>query len=146
MKEMQRIGWREWVSLPDLGISWVKAKTDTGARTSALDVKKLDTFMAGDKAMVRIIFRKRKKVLASKPEVTVPVLESRTVKDSGGKEHKRVVIETTLVIGGDSHQIELTLSDRRKMRFPMLIGRTAIRKKYLVDSGRSYLTGKPAHK
>ena len=134
------LGWREWVSLPDLQIDQIKAKVDTGARTSALhafDVKLND---AGDTVLFKVHPLQRNNDLVV--ESSARLLDQRKVRDSGGHTEMRYVIETTVVIGGCTLTSEMTLTDRDTMGFRMLLGRTALRGRYLVDPGRSYLIGK----
>lgn len=140
---MITVGWREWVALPELGILRIKAKVDTGARSSALDVETLQPFIRNGENWVRFELADRKKIVKSATVAEMPVEDQREVRDSGGNVQTRYVISTTMLIGNDKRTIELTLARRPKMRFPMLIGRTAIRGDYLVDPKKSYLTGKP---
>ena len=137
---MLKLGWREWVSLPELGIGHVKAKVDSGARTSALHTFSLETYVEGDTKWARFgvhpLQRRQDEVWC-----TAPVVDVRTVRDSGGHEEERVVIETKLSIGELQKTIEVTLTDRDNMGFRMLLGRTAIRGDFLIDPGRSYLVG-----
>ena len=137
----QLVGWREWVALPDFGIARIKAKLDTGARTSALDVESWQVFEQDGRSMVRFDLRYGTPRKPQTRECVAPLVEIRQVKDSGGHEHNRAVIRTRLAVGGDSRVIEMTLSSRSDMKFRMLIGRSAM-ENLLVDPGRSYLTGK----
>ena len=136
------VGWREWVSLPDLGIEHIKVKVDTGARSSALHAFRIKTEEREDGLWVS--FEVHPEQRAKKPIVRceAPVIDHRTVRDSGGREHERYVIETTVRLGEQAWPIEVTLTSRDAMGFRMLLGRTAIRRRFLVDSGRSYLIGK----
>jgi hypothetical protein len=139
------LGWREWAGLPELGLPLIKAKLDTGARTSALHAFDLDTETDADG---RVWARFAVHPLQGRLDVAVncraPVLDQRQVSDSGGHREQRFVIATRLRLGPDSWPIELTLTNRDTMRFRMLIGRTALTKRALVDSGRSYALGQPA--
>ena len=136
------IGWREWVSLPELQIPAVKAKIDTGARTSALHAFDLDVY--GDSKNQKIRFgihplqRKRKVTLWC----TADVFDRRMVTDSGGHREMRYVIRTPIIIGDRSWPIEITLTQRDTMKFRMLLGRTAILNRYVVDPSSSYLFGR----
>jgi hypothetical protein len=137
------VGWREWISLPDLGISHLKAKLDTGARTSVLHAVKLELFEY--QGINRIHFhlpphRQRCQPLKS---CVAEVLEQRWIRDSGGHRELRYVIATPIHLGEMSWRIEITLTNRDTMKYPMLLGRTAMRGYLLVDSQRSYLLGKP---
>jgi hypothetical protein len=137
------IGWREWVALPELGIAYIKPKIDTGARSSSLHASEIEEFSKGDKLFVRFrvhpIQRKRDFGVRAEAEV----LEYRNVRSSSGQKTLRPVILTEIRILGQSWPIELTLADRDAMGFRMLLGREAIRGRYLVDAGRSFYGGKP---
>ena len=133
------LGWREWVSLPALGIDKIKAKVDTGARTSALhafDVRLDET--SGTK-LVKFSIHPKQRNLDLVVECQAPLLDEREVRDSGGHSEIRYVIETKIAIGTMVHTTEFTLTNRDTMGFRMLIGRTAIKGHYLVDPGKSYL-------
>lgn len=137
------VGWREWVALPDLGIEAIKAKVDTGARTSTLHAFSVERFFEAGGQYVRFgihPIQKRSDIVIYRE---APVLDERFVSDSGGHKEKRIVIETTLQMGLINWPIEVTLTDRDTMQFRMLIGRTAMTGRLLVDASASYLTGKP---
>jgi hypothetical protein len=141
-KEKITIGWREWVSLPDLGIEHIKAKIDTGARTSALHAFSVRAFTKKGNKMVRFKihpYQRRKDIVV---ECVAPILERRWVTDSGGHREQRYVIESTVQLGEDNWPIELTLTNRETMKFRMLLGRTAMKNRVVVNPGRSYLIGK----
>lgn len=133
------LGWREWVSLPDLDIPRVKAKVDTGARTSALHAIRIRPFEADGRRMVRFVVHPRQRSTAREVVCEAPVLGERLVRSSSGRAERRFVIATTLAVAGVRHRIELTLTSRDAMGFRMLLGRQALRGSYLVDSGRSFL-------
>ena len=137
------LGWREWVSLPDLGIEHIKAKVDTGARTSALHAFEVRPFR--DEGRDQVEFRMHPLQKDNDTVITciADIVDRRTVRDSGGHAEERYVIETTLEIGGYQWPIEATLTARDDMLFRMLIGRTALKKRAIVDPGRSYQLGKP---
>jgi len=140
-KSLETIGWRGWVALPDLGIPTLKAKIDTGARTSALHAFELDVFEKDDSEWVRFSVHP---VQFSTDEVITceaPVLDRRSVTDSGGHTEERIVIETPLHIGDAVFNAEFTLTARDNMRFRMLMGRTALKGRYLVDSEKSFRFG-----
>ena len=135
------IGWREWMTLPDLEIPAIKAKIDTGARTSTLHAFDIREYEADGRKMIRFNIRplqRRKKLIL---HCTADLLERRMVSDSGGHRELRYVIRTTVTLGGKSWPIEITLTDRDTLKFRMLLGRTALRGRYLVDPEKSYLTG-----
>ena len=131
-------GWREWVSLPDLGVTAIKAKVDTGARTSALHASDLQ--IDGDWVNFKLHPRHRNtgQTVACRAEIA----DRRIVTDSGGHKEHRIVIRTRLSVGATIWPIEMTLTDRDDMRFRMLIGRTAMKGIATVDPGRSYLAGR----
>lgn len=142
MKQLTTVGWREWVSLPELGLPAIKAKIDTGARTSALHAFSLERYRHDGRDMVR--FHMHPIQLRTKTVVVCEALlkDERKVTDSGGHTERRYVIETPLHIGEASWPIELTLTNRDNMRFRMLIGRQAMNNNLLVDPASSYLQGK----
>ena len=137
------VGWREWVALPGLQIPAIKAKIDTGARTSALHAFDLEPMEVDGERQVRFAIHP----LQRRTDVTVicvaKVVDQRTVTNSGGQSEDRYVIETPVRIGAAEWTIEITLTNRREMKFRMLLGRTAMRKRILVDPGRSYQMGRP---
>jgi hypothetical protein len=140
-KDSKIIGWREWVTLPDLGLGAVKAKIDTGAKTSSLHAFDVELEERGTKTYVRF------KVHPLQCDASVVVacrallVDRRPVTDSGGHRQERYVIRTTLVLAGVKKRIELTLSNRESMKYRMLIGRAALKHLY-IDPSQSYLSGK----
>ena len=141
MTDKHIIGWREWVGLPDLGIGWVKAKIDTGARTSALHAFELERFTQDEQPWVRFSMHPKQKDIHAVVYCTAPVVDERMVTDSGGHKESRPVITTTLQINGATRSIEVTLTDRDSMLFRMLLGRTAIKHSFLVSPGQSFMLG-----
>ena len=136
------IGWREWVQLPGLGVDQVKVKVDTGARSSALHAFGIETEQRTNGLWVNFEVHPMQRSRRNSVVCSAPVIDYRKVKDSGGHEHQRYVIETPVRLGIFEWPIEVTLTSRDAMGFRMLLGRTAIRRRFLVDSGRSYLIGK----
>lgn len=137
------IGWREWVALPQLGIAFIKPKIDTGARSSSLHASEIEEFSEGDRTFVRFKVHpiQRNKDFGVKAEAEV--LEYRNVTSSSGQKSRRPVIVTDIEILGQRWPIELTLANRDAMGFRMLLGREAVRGRFLVDAGKSYHGGKP---
>lgn len=136
------IGWKEWLTLPDIGIPGIKAKIDTGARTSALHTFSLESFTSAGQPMVRFGIHPLQKRRDVELFCEVPVIDRRRVKDSGGHVERRCVIQTTVVLGGMSWPIQVTLTNRDGMLFRMLLGRTALERRFIIDPGRSYISGR----
>ena len=135
------LGWREWVSLPQLAIPAIRAKVDTGARTSALHVDAQWRFVDGGVPWVG--FRLTPGLAADAAiESVAQVLDERVVRDSGGKRGTRVFLRTQLTLAGCARDIEINLTDRAGMRFPLLLGRTAIAGMFTVDPAVSFLHGR----
>lgn len=141
-KTKPTLGWREWVSLPELGIDRIKAKVDTGARTSALHAFNLKTFEDNGQRMVRFKVHPIQGKTEEAVECVARVKDERVVTDSGGHKEHRLVIETIVSIGDRQRRVEVTLTDRDNMLFRMLLGRTAVRPHFLVDPNKSYLATK----
>jgi hypothetical protein len=137
-----RLGWREWIDLPELGLSNIKAKVDTGARTSALHAFELRTFEEDGRRRVEFKMHPNQGDQKTVVVCTADIKDEREVRDSGGHREMRCVIETPVSIGGETWTIELTLTSRDDMLFRMLLGRTAMRGRAIVDPSRSYLAGK----
>lgn len=137
------IGWREWVALPGLNISRIKAKIDTGARTSALHAFHLEPASVRGVDGLRIGIHPLQRRTDIEHYFFAPIVDERWVTDSGGHREKRYVIMSELVLGEYRWPIELTLTNRDSMRFRLLLGRTAMHKRILIKPDKSYLLGKP---
>lgn len=133
------IGWREWVSLPQLGIEQVKAKIDTGARSSALHAYEIETLEHQGKTMLRFKIHPKQKNDAFVIEAEAELLDQREVRNSGGQAELRYFIQTEVMLNDQTWPIELTLTNRDSMGFRMLLGREAVRGRFLVDAGQSFL-------
>lgn len=139
------LGWREWLALPALGIASIKAKLDTGARSSALHVEALETFQRNGVLHLRFAVRPRrhgKRLVACE----APVHDRRPVTDSGGHRSERWFIQTEVELAGGRFVTEINLTDRRAMLFPLLLGRSALSGRFAVDPAASYRAGKPLSK
>ncbi|MDY0387626.1 MAG: ATP-dependent zinc protease [Methanolobus sp.] len=141
-EDLLTLGWREWLALPDLGLHAIKAKIDTGARTSALHAFNIKHYMSDDIEMVRFLVHPIQKNQDYYIECKAPIKDQRQVTDSGGHKEIRYVIETDVVIASRHYPIELTLTDRDTMRFRMLLGRSAMKNVIMVDPSASFLHGK----
>lgn len=136
------IGWKEWLALPELNIPAVKAKIDTGARTSALHTFQLDEFTDQGRRMIRFGVHPLQKRQDVELFCVAPILERRRIKDSGGHVETRYLIETNTRIGQLLIPIKITLTNRDGMLFRMLLGRKAVENQFIVDPARAYLHGR----
>lgn len=129
------VGWRELVNLPELGLANIPAKIDTGARTSSLHAVVLDDFTREGERFVRFAVDWD----GVRHQCEAVHIDVRGITSSNGEQQKRFVIKTPLTIGNLTFRAEVSLADRSQMQFPMLIGRTALRRRMVVDSGHSWL-------
>lgn len=139
----QAVGWREWVGLPDLGVPHVKAKIDTGARTSALHAFDLREFTRDGEDWVRFAVQPWQRTKEDAIVVEQPVHDRRRIRSSTGHVQQRIVIRTAITLLGRPITTELTLARRDEMGFRMLVGREALRHGFVVDAAHSYLGGRP---
>lgn len=143
-KPRNTVGWREWVSLPELGLSAIKAKMDTGARSSALHAFDVQVARRDGVDVVRFKVHPFQRDSRSTVSAESPLVDEREVKSSSGHATLRPVIRTSLQLLGQRWPIELTLTNRDEMGFRMLLGRRTLRGRFLVDPGGSFFAGKPA--
>lgn len=136
-------GWREWVSLPGIGVDWVKAKLDTGARSSAIHAFDLEELERDGRPWVRFWVHPWQRSDEDAVRAELPVHDVRSVRSSSGHAEDRYVVLTDVRLLDRVITTEMTLSRRDEMGFRMLLGREALRQGYLVDPGRSYLGGRP---
>ncbi|MFT2816751.1 ATP-dependent zinc protease [Leifsonia sp. A12D58] len=136
-------GWREWIGLPSIGVPWIKAKLDTGARSSALHAFDIEEF-TGEDGSDRVRFRVKpwQRSEADAVLVECPVHDRRSVRSSSGHSAERIVVLLKVELFGRTITTETTLTNRDQMGFRMLIGREALRQGFLVDSGKSFLGGR----
>lgn len=136
-------GWREWVRLPGVGVSWIKAKIDTGAQTSALHAGTISEFSRDGVPWVRFTVQPWQVSESDAVTVELPIHDRRTVRSSSGHAQDRLVVMMDIELAGQVVPAEVTLTDRDEMVFRMLIGREALRQGFIVDSRASFLGGKP---
>lgn len=142
MAELLVVGWREWVALPDLGVPAIKVKVDTGARSSVLHAWDITEVERGGITNLRFAVRPMQHDDDTVVIAEAPLLEHRDVRSSNGETERRPVIETSVELLGRRFTIELTLSNRDQMDYRMLLGRRAVRRRFLVDAGRSFVGGR----
>lgn len=133
------IGWREWVALPEWGITRIKAKVDTGARSSAMHAYALERYEEDGRTMVSFEVHPKQRSALGTVRVLAPMIDERTVRNPGGRSEIRPVVRTQLGWRDALWHIELTLTRRDEMGFRLLLGRHSMRGRALVDPGRSYL-------
>jgi len=131
------IGWREWVSLPELGVPWIKAKVDTGAKSSSVHAWDIEL----DDDVVRFNLHPLQDDESIVIAAVARLVEHREVRSSNGEVDVRPVIRTPAVVRGQRFDIELSLTSRDEMGFRMLLGRSAMRRRFIVDPGKSFVGG-----
>ncbi len=142
-KQLITVGWREWVSLPELGLPLIKAKIDTGAKTSCLHAFSVEPFKKDEKEWVRFGIHPHQGNSKTEVYCEAEVIDQRLISDSGGHKEKRYVISTDVVLANQCWPVEITLTNRDTMRFRMLLGRTAMQQRLIVHPDASFLLGKP---
>ena len=141
-KELKIIGWREWVSLPDFKIDEIKAKVDTGARTSSLHAFNLEIYKRGNSEFVSFSIHPNQRSSNNEIRCRSKILEFRKIKSSNGLSEIRPVILTKIKLLEEIFEIEMTLTNRDEMGFRMLIGRESIRNKFLINPSKSFYGNK----
>jgi len=139
------IGWREWVALPQLGVGSIKVKVDTGARSSAIHAHHMHVYERDGVQRVRFGIRPKQHDKSVEVEADCVLHEMRHVRSSTGHQQERPVVITPVTLHGETYDIELTLTNRDEMGFRMLLGRAAVRRRFLIDPGRSFLSDDPPH-
>lgn len=150
ISDLTLVGWREWVAFPDIGLPAVRCKVDTGASTSSLHARSIETFERDGGTWARFsarpFFRRHRHVDVV---CEAPIVDERHVRSSSGHDDLRLVVGVTLRLGVRSDApewpIEVTLADRKSMQFPMLLGREAMAGRVAVDPGGSFLLGRVEH-
>ena len=146
MTDLEPLGWREWIGFPEFNIPKIKAKIDTGARSSALHAFMVEPFERDGVQWVRFAIHPIQGDTDTVVVCEAPILDRRVVRDSGGHDELRYVINALITIGDEQIRAEVTLTDRDTMAFRVLLGRSALRSRYVVHPGRSYLQSKSARK
>ncbi|PIR31744.1 MAG: ATP-dependent zinc protease [Alphaproteobacteria bacterium CG11_big_fil_rev_8_21_14_0_20_44_7] len=137
------VGWEEWFSLPELGLPAIKAKIDSGAKTSSIHATQIKVSEEDGRQYVSFNVCPLQKTVKHKLRCKALLVDRRYVSDSGGHKEKRYVIKTPIVVNGKSYDIEITLADRKTMAFRMLLGRKAMRAAHIiVDPAKSCCLGK----
>lgn len=134
------VGWREWIALPELGLRAVRTKIDTGAKSSALHVSEMERVVRDGLPWVRFGLKLKR----TRPELRwceAQITDEREVTDSGGHTTLRPFIQTLVVLGPLQFPVEVNLTNRSQLLFPMLLGRTALAGRALVDSSASFVLG-----
>jgi hypothetical protein len=137
------VGWREWAALPDLNVTQIKVKVDTGAATSALHAFNLSVINRDNQQWASFGIHSQQHSREQTSDVEVPIVDWRRIKSSNGRSERRPVIRTNISLGGHLWEIELTLTKRDLMSFRMLLGRQALRKRAVVDVSKSFVLAKP---
>lgn len=138
-----QVGWREWLSLPELQLPWIEAKVDTGAKTSALHAYTLQYIDSEEGGYVIFDLHPDRHSTLQSVSCRARVVDQRVVSDSGGHKETRYVIRTPLQLAGLTWPIEITLTNRENMAYRMLLGREAMRGRLTVDPQAAYLLGHP---
>jgi hypothetical protein len=144
MADVITLGWRERLALPQFGIALMKVKLDTGARSSALHVDDLESFTRDGQTWLRFMVGIGRRA-ARQVHCEAPACDRRVVVDTGGGRSERWFIRTEVMLAGERFEVDINLTDRRHMLFPMLLGRTALVGRFAVDPSLSYTLPKPAH-
>lgn len=142
MKKLATLGWREYIHLPDLEVWNIKAKVDSGARTSCLHAFSIEEYEKDNELWIRFGLHPNQNDTETELWRDAKVYDMRQVTDSGGHREKRYVIKTDFLLGDLQYPAEVTLTNRDSMKFRMLLGRTAMNERFVINPAESYLFGK----
>ncbi len=137
------VGWREWVALPQADVDWVKAKIDTGARSSSIHAFDLEVHEVDGQEWVRFSIHPWQRSDEDHVELSLPVLDRREVRSSNGQIEERYAVALDVTLAGRTITTVMTLSNRDEMGFRLLVGREALEQGFLVDAAQSYVGGRP---
>jgi hypothetical protein len=135
------IGWREWVALPQLGVAAIKAKVDTGARSSSLHAWDIEIVPGSAPTRLRFVLHPFEDDESLTVRADALLVDVRDVRSSNGEVERRPVVRTSAALAGRRFRIDLTLTRRDEMGFRMLLGRSAIRRRFVIDPCRSFVGG-----
>lgn len=136
------LGWREWLAMPELGVDGIIAKVDTGAKTCALHAFYIEPFEQDGEDWIRFGLHPNRHKDSPQVHCQARIKETRDVTDSGGHTENRYVIETVLEVGDEHFPAEVTLTNRDTMKYRFLLGRNALRRRFVVDPARSWRLGR----
>ena len=147
--EKHWVGWREWVSLPDLGYDQLQVKIDTGAKTSSIHAWEIEP--AGESEgengkpvkMLRLTVDADGRMNGERRHVLAPLLRYTVVTDSSGRRERRPVVLTRIILGDIEKVVEVNITNRETMKFSMILGRSALENEFIVDVNREFLLGRP---
>ena len=132
-------GWKEWLSLPELGVERISAKLDTGAKSSAIHARDIIEFEKRGAPWVEFVLCADQSSKNEDVHCTAPVVDKRAIRSSNGQVEDRYVVRTLVELGGETWPIELTLANRDEMKFRLLLGRDALADRFVIDPGRACL-------
>lgn len=141
-KPLTEIGWREWVAFPEYGVAQIKAKIDTGAKTSAVHAFRINEMHVNGAPHVEFFLHPEQKRRQPEMQCIAPIKDKRLIKSSNGQVQERIIVSTLLAIAGEEWTIDLSLSNRDEMGFRLLLGRDALRNKVIIHPGKSYMLGR----
>jgi hypothetical protein len=135
------LGWRDWLSIPELGITRIKVKVDTGARSSSMHAEQIEVFERDGTRFVGFELEHSAAVILAGPRtrLELPLFDLRWITSSNGNRQKRPIIRIAIDLGGQSWPVDMSLGPRGNMGFPMLLGREAVRRRFVVDPGRAFV-------
>lgn len=141
-REKGLVGWREWIKFPDFGGIRIRAKVDTGARTSALHATNIEAFEEDGRKMIAFDLHPQPRKNRDAVRCVAPLVARRRIRNSGGQDTYRYIINANIELGDQTWPIEISLTQRDRLQLSMLLGRTGLGDRFLVDPERCHLFGK----